>query len=122
MRKRQRSRELEQVNLLELAPVRLATWEEVDERVVIERPRASGGFGDRLRYWLAVRRIRLDECGSFAWRGLDGTQTVAQIAEALRHEFGEQVEPAEERAGQLVRLLHREGLLAYPGWDEGNLR
>ena len=31
--------------------------------------------------------------------------------------FGEEVEPAEERVGQLIRMLRRERLLAYPGWD-----
>ena len=119
MSKRKRTRELERVNLLELAPVRLATWQEVDQRVVIERPRSSGDLRTRLGYWLAVRRIRLDARGSFVWRRLDGSCTVAHVAEALRQEFGDEVEPAEERAGELVRRLHREGLLAYPGWDEG---
>ena len=101
-----------------MAPIRRATWKEVEGRVVLERPKLQGSIGERLRYWLAVRRIRLDEKGSYAWRLLDGSKTVAELAEALRHEFGEQVEPAEERAGQLVRMLHSEDLLAYPGWDE----
>jgi hypothetical protein len=35
----------------------------------------------------------------------------------MRGEFGEQVEPAEERVGHLIRMLRREHLLAYPGWD-----
>jgi hypothetical protein len=49
---------------------------------------------------------------------MDGEKTVAEMAEDLRQEYGEQVEPAEERAGQLVRMLHSEDLLAYPGWVE----
>ena len=120
MRRRRRAQELEQINLLELTPVRLASWSEVDGRVVIERPKpeSTGKVREQLRYWLAVRRIRLDERGSLAWRLLDGTKTVADVALALREEFGEQVEPAEDRAGQLVRMLHREDLLGYPEWDE----
>jgi hypothetical protein len=118
--RRRRARELEQINLLELTPVRLASWSEVDGRVVIERPKpaSAGKVREQLRYWLAVRRIRLDERGSLAWRLLDGTKTVADVALALREEFGEQVEPAEDRAGHLVRMLHREDLLGYQGWDE----
>jgi hypothetical protein len=98
--------------------VRVAPWKEEAGRVVIERPKPSGSLGTRLRYWLAVRRIRLDERGSFAWRLMDGEKTVAEMAEDLRQEYGEQVEPAEERAGQLVRMLHSEDLVAYPGWAE----
>lgn len=86
--------------------------------MVIERPRPESGVGDRLRYWLAVPRIRLDERGSQVWRLLDGERTVAEVAEALRQEYGSDVEPAEDRAGQLVRALHREDLLVYPGWDD----
>ncbi|NIN72686.1 MAG: hypothetical protein GTO46_12345, partial [Gemmatimonadetes bacterium] len=36
------SARLEEINLLEVAPVRLASWEEVDERVVVERPVPAG--------------------------------------------------------------------------------
>ena len=120
MRRRRRARELEQINLLELTPVRLASWSEVDGRVVIERPKPESAkkIGEQLRYWLAVRRIRLDERGSLVWKLLDGATSVAEVATALHVEFGELVEPAEDRAGQLVRMLHKEDLLAYPGWDE----
>lgn len=118
--RRQRFRALEAVNLLELAPVRLAAWTECDGRVIIERPKPAAPAlrrpGEWLRYWLAVRRIRLDERGSHAWELLDGSRTVADVAEALRRRFGESVEPAEERAGELVRRLHAEDLVAYPEW------
>jgi hypothetical protein len=116
--------QLEGVNLLELAPVRLASWQEKDGRVVLERPRPSGrGVGawwDRVSHALSARRIRLDAVGSFAWKRLDGRSSVAQVARELRQEFGDDVEPAEERLGLLVRQLRGEGFLAYPGWDREN--
>jgi hypothetical protein len=120
MRRRRRAKALKEINLLELMPVRLGTWDEVEGKVVIERPKPTGmgRVREKLRYWLAVRRIRLDERGSMVWRLLDGTKSVADVAEALRLEFGEQIEPAEDRAGQLIRMLHEEDFLAYPGWDE----
>jgi len=120
MTRRQRVKALKEVNLLELTPVRSASWTEVEGRVVIERikPTGLGRIGEKLRYWLAVRRIRLDERGSMVWRLLDGTKTVGDLAAALRSDFGDQVEPAEERAGQLIRMLHEEDLVGYPGWDE----
>ncbi len=106
------------VNLLDLTPRRLAEWSEPEDgRVVLERPRPPGR-GPRqwlpwLRYVLASRCIRLDRAGSLAWRLMDGRHTVGEVARAMRDELGEEVEPAEERLGHLVRLLRREDLLAY---------
>jgi len=121
-RRQTRDEELAGVNLLGLAPRRLARWDEVDGRVVVIRPRPSTrgprGFLDRIFHRLSVERIRLDEFGGFAWLMLDGERTVAEVAELLRREFGKRVEPAEERLGQLVWMMRREGLLAYPGWDD----
>lgn len=89
--------------------------------MVVVRPeptsRGLRGWVDRLLHSMSASRIRLDELGSFAWLRLDGERTVAEVAELLRQEFGEQVEPAEERLGHLVRVMRREGFLAYPGWD-----
>ncbi len=123
MGRRRRDADLQDVNLLELVPVRLAEWEEIDGRVLVHRPRPAGrgvrAVMHRLFYHLSARRIRLDDVGSFTWRELDGEQSVEMIARKLRAEFGERVEPAEERLGHMVRVLHREELIAYPGWDEG---
>ncbi len=113
---------LARVNLLEVAPARSARWEEVDGRVVVERPAVAGrgpkALLERLLRALSARRIRLDETGSFVWRQLDGRRTVAEIAERMRERFGDRVEPAEERLGRLIRLLRQENLVVYPGWDE----
>jgi hypothetical protein len=119
-----RERELEGVNLLGLAPFRAAGWEEVDGRIVLLRPepttRGLRGVMDRFFHRMSARRVRLDEVGSFAWDHFDGQRTVGEVAEAMRGEFGEQVEPVEERLGHLVWLLRKEGFLAYGHWDEEN--
>ena len=62
--------ELTAVDLLELAPVRRAEWEERDDRVVVHRPPLPGrGLRARLARLMDTRPkvIRLDELGSFAW-------------------------------------------------------
>jgi hypothetical protein len=113
---------LAEVNLLEIRPVRLAGWEEIDGRVVLLRPPPSTTGVRRMLDTVLVRlsahRIRLDEAGSFAWLRLDGRRTVAEVAAEMRRELGAAIEPAEERLGVLVRQLHREELLAYPEFDE----
>jgi len=117
-----REKALQSTNLLELAPRTAAEWEEEGDRVVILRPKpvAKGlrGLWEKFRYFSASSRIRLDDKGSHAWRLMDGRHTVAEVASSLRDRFGEEVEPAEARAGQLVRMLRHEELVSYPGWDD----
>jgi len=109
------------VNLLELAPVRVARWEQKAERIVVLRP-SPGCRGWRTPFeWiahaLASPRLRLDEIGSFAWQRLDGRATVGEVAAAVRDRFGAAAEPVDERLGRLVRGLHRERLVDFPGLD-----
>lgn len=111
------------VNLLEVAPVRVAEWTENEGgKVVVDRPlpRSKGlrRLGDLITHYMASPKIRLDEVGTFAWSRFDGSWTVGRVANALRDEFGEAVEPVEERLGRLVQLLYREGLVAYPALED----
>ena len=123
-KRKKKEAELEGVNLLELAPSRIAEWEEVNGLVVLLRPvpETAGfrGLMDRFFHRMSANRIRLDEVGGFAWLLLDGERTVGEVAELMREEFGETVEPVEERLGHLVVMLRSEGFLVYPAWDQEN--
>lgn len=96
-------------------PVPLGPWREVGGRVVLERPRPSrrgwDGLAERFSYWASVRRVRLDEVGSAAWRRIDGRRTVAEVAFGLAAEGGAAVDAAEERVGAFVRELARLGFV-----------
>ncbi len=124
-RRRDKTREeqLEGVNLLGLTPRRVAEWEEADGRLVLLRPYPDSvglkGALDRFFHRMSASRIRLDEIGAFAWLHFDGDRTVAEVGELLRAEFGDQVEPAEERLGHFVWVMRKEGFLIYPDWDDG---
>ena len=113
---------LAEVNLLEIAPARSAEWEEVDDRVIVIRPRPTSTGArlllDRFLFELSAKRIRLDEIGTFVWRHLDGEHTVGEIATLLSEEFGERVDPTEERLAKLIWAFRREEFVMYPGWDE----
>ena len=126
MLRRKRTAQLDNVNLLDLRPVRLAEWEDDGERVVILRPRpprrGRWHVVHVLIYHMAARRIRLDPVGSAAWRLLDGAHTVSEIAARLSSQFGERAEPADVRLGLLIRALRREELIGYPGWDDDAIR
>jgi hypothetical protein len=103
------------VDLLEIAPLGLAAWEEIEGVVVITRPRRPG-----VKAWLqrlmSPSKLRLDGRGSFVWRRLDGATTVAAIVDEMRAELGG--EDLEQRVGHFVRALRAEGMVAYPGWDD----
>jgi hypothetical protein len=120
--RRQRRDDLEDVNLLELAPERCAEWEERDDRVVVIRPGPSSTglrrLLDRFLFELSAKRIKLDDMGSFVWRHLDGQHTVGEIADLLRREFDERAEPAEDRLAKLIWAFRREEFVMYPGWDD----
>lgn len=122
MRRRRRREALKSINLLELSPVRLETWTEDDGRVLIVRTPPSRSTRKRIRgwfrFWMSSRSIRLDQIGSRLWLLLDGKLSVGEVADHLRSEFGDEVEPAEERTGEMIRRLHSEFLVAYPGWDD----
>lgn len=110
------------VNLLSLTPMAMAESSQVEGRLVLHRPRpARGGWRAMwgwFTYYLSARRIRLDEFGTFAWLQFDGRCTAGEIAERMRARYGPSVEPIEQRLGAFIRLLRREGLVAYAGWDD----
>lgn len=114
-------RDLAALNVVEVAPFRVAHWEATaDGRAVLIRPRPRRGPGAVRRwerYLLGARRIRLDEVGTAVWELLDGRRTVGDVAAAIRARFGGRAEPAEERVGHLIRILRREGLAGYRGVD-----
>ena len=89
--------------------------------MVVEIPAPSRPWRAPLA-WLSSKmgskRVRLDEVGSHAWTLLDGRRTVAEVAAELRRRFGDRVEPAEDRLGTLLRMLHRGRLVGYAGYDE----
>ena len=109
------------MNLLDLTPVAAAESEEQGGDVIVIRPRPlHRGLLTPFHwivYLLAPQRLRLDDIGSFCWRQLDGRRTAGEVASALRAEFGDSVEPAEERVGQFIRSLRREELVCLPELD-----
>ncbi len=116
-------RSREAVDLLELEPVRCVPWQEnVDGRVVIDRPRPPlrgiRSLFERANWFMSPRRVRLDEVGSFAWRRLDGSTKVRALADAMREAFPDSCQELEERLGEHLRAMRRLRLIAFPEWDE----
>lgn len=108
-------------DLMSLVPSRAVDFEESGGRITLVRtPPDTEGWRrlvERLLYELQAHRIRLDEMGSAAWRLMDGRNTVADIVRSLRADFGDAVEPAEERLSKLLQILYREKLITFEVGD-----
>ena len=96
-------------------PRRRLDWREADDgRCIVLRSRFGEG---RLGRWLASKlgdsfyRIRLDDVGTFIWKACDGETPLTEIAGRLRGEFGERVEPAEERLARFVHSMLRSRMI-----------
>ena len=93
-----------------MRPSRNCNWEDGDDYVTILVPRLGRGpIAKRFERLFRTRpfQVHLDPVGSFVWKRLDGTATVAEIAEAMHAEFGEKIEPVEDRLVQFLRTLMR---------------
>lgn len=56
-------------------------------------------------------KIDLDKIGSFVWQLCDGKNTVQDIIAKTKVEFGDKVEPAEERVNLFINQLRRNKLI-----------
>ncbi len=100
-------------------PSRRFDWSlDDDGRCVVLRPKLGEG---RVGRWFAARlgdpyyRIRLDECGAFVWKACDGRTPLTVIAERMRDEFGDRVEPTKERLGRFVQQMLHGRMIAVDG-------
>ena len=86
-------------------------WRELEDgRVVVLRPRfGEGRVARRVAelFHVSDYRIRLDEIGTTVWQLCDGTTTGREIAEELRSQFGDRVEPAEDRLQRFITQMLR---------------
>lgn len=110
------------MNLLDLTP--LVRAEAVEgERVVLIRPppRRRGVLRplEWVLFWMAPKRLKLDDVGSTCWRLIDGKRTAREIALEVRERHGEEAEPAEERVGRFLSSLRREELVLLKEVDDG---
>jgi hypothetical protein len=62
--------------------------------------------------------IKLDKIGSYIWQKINGKNTFADIAENMRKEFGESVEPVNDRLGQFINSLRRYEFITFLNMDE----
>ncbi len=58
-------------------------------------------------------KINLDEVGSFIWKLCDGENTVKDIGEKLKDNFGSRVDPLYERLGFFLQNLEKNRFITF---------
>ena len=99
----------------DLRPRRTCEWKEDEDRVTLLVPRYGRGRFGRFMGRLFNPRpldLHLDDIGSFTWRRLDGTHSVSDITVAMRRQFGQKTEPAEDRVVMFLKQLLRDRLIS----------
>jgi len=108
---------LDRTDFFTLIPHRSVEWEEAeDKRIVLLVPKfRSGPVARWIQSWLPRPhiRVRLDEFGSFMWKCCDGSTSIESIAERMRQQFGERVEPVHNRLSMFMNKLTRGDLLTF---------
>jgi hypothetical protein len=97
---------------MDLVPVRTREHEvEASGLVTILEPRFHNRVLKRLFAARIARsplvRMRLDELGTATWLAIDGTRTVAEVADQVRAACGERCEPVYTRVALFIGQLAR---------------
>ena len=105
-----------------MVPVRNVKWETSEEgHVVLLRPKYRNGILARIllpRMKNPYFKIKLDEIGTAVWLLCDGESCVADIAENLKEEFGDKIEPCVGRLELFLAHLEGSGYLEFTNVEE----
>lgn len=104
-------------NSLDLTPVKLHN-EEIDEQnlVTVLTPKFQNRFA--VKYILPKMenkffKIKLDKLGSFVWLNLNGKNKVREIINISKEEFGDEINPADERINKFLLQLFNNKLISF---------
>lgn len=106
-----------------LVPERIIDWEINPETnfVIIKKPKFKNSI---LKKYLLPRlknpnfTVNLDKVGSFVWLTIDGKLNFGEIAEKMKNEFGESVEPVDDRLGQFINSLRKYDFILFKNMEE----
>jgi len=73
-----------------------------------------GSLAEKVGLWdkrPMIKRIELDEMGSFVWERIDGNHTVRQIAEAFVDEYKVQPREAELSVTAFIKTIGQRGII-----------
>ncbi|UCG69267.1 MAG: PqqD family protein [Thermoplasmata archaeon] len=108
-------RQKETPNILDMIPVRKYQWVEKDT-VSVKVPRFRSRLGKKFCALLKKEptyNVNLDKHCSFVWKLCDGKRTVREIGKSLSEKYGDEVEPVNQRLGELFHIMEANKLIMY---------
>lgn len=108
---------LKKANYLNLTPMRLLQ-DEVgeDNKVALLFPKFEGKLTKKYIAPMLKSpyiRMRLDEFGSAVWLVIDGKKKVQEIADELVQQFGDKIQPVEQRLTKFLTLLYTQKVITF---------
>lgn len=113
----QRRKILKQSSTLELTPYRIYEYETLEDgcvNVLIQKFK-----NPNLQFFLLPRnkskhiKIKLDAFGSATFQLLDGNRNVQLVCNELILQFGESIQPVEDRVSKFIFLLYNNKLISF---------
>ncbi len=113
------SETVQDLNLLELKPIRNSRSETNEEGLVtLLVPKFQNQWIIRWLIPLLAKpyiRLKLDKYGSYVWNACDGDTTVRDIGQKMAEYFGEEIDSLYERIGSFIRRLDESQSLLING-------
>ena len=112
-----KNKESQEFNLLELVPVKNIEWEKTEGDLIcllkpkFQFPILKKHLLPRLKY--PYYKINLDKIGSQFWENCDGVRTVEEIAECMKKALGDEVEPLYERITLFLQSLEKNKFIRF---------
>lgn len=108
---------LQNSNSLDLTPVKLHPHETDSENIVtVMTPKFKNRLAEKYimtRMKNKYFRIKLDKFGSFIWLHLDGKNRIQDIISKSVNEFGDEIQPADERINKFLLQLFENKLISF---------
>jgi len=113
----ERKKILKKANTLDLTPIKLEHEEISDSGLItIVIPKFKNKIA--VKYFMpnmksGVINLKLDKFGSGVWRNINGKNSVQKIIDKLVQEFGEEIQPAEERVTKFIFQIYEQRLISF---------
>jgi hypothetical protein len=96
---------------LELFPIREYDYEmDENDLAIVEVPHPENWFTRKFlpKPKAPAQRIHLDKVGTFVWKRCDGNYTVQDICAELSNEFGDEMDPVDERTVMFLQQMYKQ--------------
>ncbi|MFC2088332.1 PqqD family protein [Calditrichota bacterium] len=105
-------------NFLNFIPLTSFNWyvSEETKKVIIQRPKFDNPL---LKKYIVpffkkpFFEVKLDEFGSFVWQKIDGQKTIYEIANELKNQYGQKVDPVYDRVSRFIKHLRQQRMVDY---------